>query len=510
MTKKFYAYAASLFAVIATVLVLNTGLPSSATSGRDCDNNAIIRCGATNINELQKDYTSGNDGTQKDIGAIYTHYGITKTDLEGTTSKPVSGKVMKNGDVYVGTKKVATNAMSVGRQQLGSASDNKAVTIGNTKLYERAPSVSFGSNSELPAIVFMKDNTFHKAVIASCGNPVTATPTPEPKPEPKPEPAATCKAITAQKISRNEYAFKGEATVENDATVKSYNFVLTDSNDKSVANTVTTSNLTATSNKITLEDGTYNVVLTVVTSVGERTSNECKTSVTVEAEPAPEPEPTPAPEPQPDVTIDKKVDAVEKKVVDINKEFTYQITVKNTGKTDLTYLELTDTPDAGITLVKASDSTITDDNTWNYTITSLKAGEEETFTITAKVTEYTEGDLVNTVCMSHKDISEKCDDATVTVTAPKDVRVCNPETQEIITVKESEADNYKPVDDAACQPQVKSDTTAQEPQEKAPETIASTGPAEVAGGVIGLSSLTAMGYYFQASRRRVFDAFLNK
>lgn len=44
-------------------------------------------------------------------------------------------------------------------------------------------------------------------------------------------------------------------------------------------------------------------------------------------------------------------------------------------------------------------------------------------------------------------------------------------------------------------------------KDEQPVVIASTGPAEVIGGVAGLGSLTAAGYYLRASRQRVFDAF---
>lgn len=80
---------------------------------------------------------------------------------------------------------------------------------------------------------------------------------------------------------------------------------------------------------------------------------------------------------------------------------------------------------------------------------------------------------------------------------PKKVKVCDPETKEIIEVNEDEAGNYKPVDDPACQDeQPKPDV----------EEIASTGPADMAIGAAGLGVLTGAGYYFRASRTRLLDA----
>lgn len=85
----------------------------------------------------------------------------------------------------------------------------------------------------------------------------------------------------------------------------------------------------------------------------------------------------------------------------------------------------------------------------------------------------------------------------VVVTPTKTV-VCNPANGQTITVEEKDATSYKPVGDVACQPKVESAKV---------ETIASTGPAEIFGGVAGLGSLTAAGYYLHASRQRVLNAF---
>lgn len=84
------------------------------------------------------------------------------------------------------------------------------------------------------------------------------------------------------------------------------------------------------------------------------------------------------------------------------------------------------------------------------------------------------------------------------VVVPTKVVVCNPANGQTITVEEKDAAAYKPVGDVACQPKVESAKV---------ETIASTGPAEVLGGVAGLGSLTAAGYYLRASRQRVINAF---
>lgn len=86
---------------------------------------------------------------------------------------------------------------------------------------------------------------------------------------------------------------------------------------------------------------------------------------------------------------------------------------------------------------------------------------------------------------------------------PENVKVCNPETGEIITVREDQADDYAPVDSPLCEEQ---------PEEKGetPTTIAKTGPAEFIGGTLGLGALTAAGYHYGISRRRLLEQLLNR
>ena len=62
----------------------------------------------------------------------------------------------------------------------------------------------------------------------------------------------------------------------------------------------------------------------------------------------------------------------------------------------------------------------------------------------------TSAGLVDTTAIVAKIFDKTKDDCTPP--APKMVKVCNPATGEIITVKESEASKYKPVGDKACQP----------------------------------------------------------
>ena len=127
----------------------------------------------------------------------------------------------------------------------------------------------------------------------------------------------------------------------------------------------------------------------------------------------------------PGVKIDK---SVAKSQVAVGENYNYTLKVTNTGEVDLTNVKVTDTPKTGsnIQLVDANGVGTITGNTWNYTIASLKVGESKSFTLTAKVTKYTEGSLVNTACVNAPEVNpnepdkqDDCDDATVTVPKPE-------------------------------------------------------------------------------------------
>lgn len=178
-------------AFVGMVMVMSFGpiLPVHAltiSSVRDCDSNAVIRCGALTSAELKKAY-----GRWASVGHIYSYFGISSSDISGIDKYVVAGRVYKNGEVRVGSKLdklVATNAVTAGREYIKGS---KTAYSKGTKFYTRAPKVSFRVNS-IAAFVVIKNGKFDFAILAACGNPVKATakvvakPVPPP-PEPEPE-----------------------------------------------------------------------------------------------------------------------------------------------------------------------------------------------------------------------------------------------------------------------------------------------------------------------------------
>ncbi len=183
------AIAAASLVVLAQPVAATTAI--NFTAPRDCDENAVIRCGAMNSAELTKGY-NGNASAQ----VIFNHFGISKDDMKTVAADAVAGSVAKDGTVYAGNKKVAQGAVTVGRHNMAGSTK---VTEGNVTFYTRTPSTSFRTD-RIDAFVVLKDNgTFDYAILSSCANPVKATnvvvPPKEEKPVEKPAPKPVEKPV---------------------------------------------------------------------------------------------------------------------------------------------------------------------------------------------------------------------------------------------------------------------------------------------------------------------------
>lgn len=191
-------------------------------SARDCDANAVIHCGARSFLEVRN--RSQNAGVMQIFGAFGISSQDIKDNFDNSAPDAVEGVVTNKNNVWIHRSSglcpsssptsqlerdnpnlclVATNAMTTGRQNMpGSTQDSS----GGVTFYRRPPSVSFQSAS-LPAFVVMNNGKFDFAIIASCGNPVTATPVAPPKqtkPQPAPQPtkpAAAPPAVPPQNVT---------------------------------------------------------------------------------------------------------------------------------------------------------------------------------------------------------------------------------------------------------------------------------------------------------------------
>lgn len=189
----------------------------------DCDNNAIIKCGAHSTAALVQAYNSSAY-----VQKVYAFYGISGADMANLPSTDVAGRVTKDGKVFVDgqSKAVATNALTGGRQNIAGSTK---VNFQGAVFFKRPPSVSFQQDS-LPAFVSMKNGKFQFAVIASCGNAVRAVPVVPPptavapakpvsKPQPKPQPAKPAPAPSQVQAQQQQQSVTQNVTQNQEVNV---------------------------------------------------------------------------------------------------------------------------------------------------------------------------------------------------------------------------------------------------------------------------------------------------
>lgn len=176
----------ALTAVLATASFAAATRTAEAAAGFDCDANAVEYCGAaanassttaSQANIINKYKTGDGKNTAASIQHIYNYFGISTAEVGSLGITGKLGTVTKAGDVVLNGKVVANNAITAGRQDI--AGSTKVVSAGTT-FFVRKPSVSFNSNSLSAYVVVDKDGVFQYAIIASCANPVKATPTVKP------------------------------------------------------------------------------------------------------------------------------------------------------------------------------------------------------------------------------------------------------------------------------------------------------------------------------------------
>ena len=275
---------------------------------------------------------------------------------------------------------------------------------------------------------------------------------------PKPKPAYSCDALTITKITRTKFEFNTNYTVNN-TEFTGVKYIVKDSDGKTVTDKTVNNGA-----KLTYENsnaGKYTVEATALTKDGNATSAKCKGSFEI------------AKEDKPGVSIQKTVNGQEKITIEANKDFTYEIVVRNTGNVDLKDVVVSDSAPNDVKFISTDKGTITD-NKLTYTIPTLKVGASETIKITAQATK-TGISQKNTACVDTPTIPgspDDCDDANIEVPPEEPVVPVTPETPE--------------------QP-----TTPTTPSE-----LPQTGPADIISAVLGVGSVTAALGYYIASRKQ--------
>lgn len=415
-TRKFGLIFTALALIVQSFAVFSPPEPANAASDRD-----FIKGGVSSVSDFLKHYDK-NDRNLKDM---MTYIGITRSEIVSSKKTTINSK---------------DDWLSWGRTSPFSASQGnvshtyKKASGGTGKMHSKPlklwDSTSYTKKNGSTYVVFMgtskKIGKF--AIMAICGNAATKKLPPVPQPPKPPSPTATCTNLEVIRVSDTQRRFKATAAVANGATISQYDFTIKNSSG-TVIRTIPYKSSTspATSGDVTLAPGQYSAEVVVTTSLGKKTSDSCKTSFTVD---------------KPGVSIVKTVNDREHLKVELNQEFTYKITVKNTGQTTLHNLEVSDTAPKKIVFISADKGTTTS-TSWKYTINSLAPGASQSFAIKAKATERAEPGatiIKNTACVETGDISgspDACDDATVEVPETQ-IKVCDLTTDKVVDIKKSD------------------------------------------------------------------------
>lgn len=465
MRNKLLAFMIALLGLSVVGIVHLSAQAAGIDRSRDCDKYAIVYCGTMSAAEVRDKYYD------KDHDKVFKSFGISKADVSGDIRK---GVVYRDGTVKVGGKTVATGAVMAARH-LGGSSISGSSTA-------KKLSVSHMSSAQEALVKFDANGEFEWAIMTPCGNPVVA------KPVKVKKPVYRCDSLSAVKLSRDEFEFTTDATARDGASISGYSYNFGDGTSRKAGKSTT---------HAYTKPGTYTVTAKVSVKVHDKTvtaPGTCVAKVTVVPENCPIPGKEQYPkdsdkcvEDKPGVAITKYVDGVKLKEVTVGKTFVYDVVVKNTGDVALKDVVVTDPAPAGVTLVSADRGTITA-NEWTYTIDSLAVGESQSFAITAKLPKYKAGDIVNQACVETPTVPggnpDDCDTATITTK----IKVCDLETNQIVTInsKDLDEDRYS-TDLSDC--------------EETPPELPETGPVDTILSVVGLGSLAGAGLAYYASRR---------
>lgn len=166
-------------AILASALLIGTWFvaPAISGSGRDCDGNAVIQCGALTTTELYqklRDGASGPNQSAAELRSLFGKFQIWTSEFGNLKN----GRVTKGNAVIVGDKIVGRDVLSMGRHYMPGSTQVAGI---NYPLYLRHPAVSFNATSLDAFVMLNSDGSLRYAVIKSCGNIVIPTQAPAPR-----------------------------------------------------------------------------------------------------------------------------------------------------------------------------------------------------------------------------------------------------------------------------------------------------------------------------------------
>jgi len=217
----------------------------------DCTPNSIIMCGAANPGDFAAKYNANEKG---DLAAIYARYGLQSSDLNKFVTSAKMGVAMKNGDIVVDGRVVATNGVSLGRDA-NSHYAQTVVNINGNNYYESRAQDVFLSDSIPVMVMFNDKGVMQFAAMTVCGNPTKGN---------NVVPNWSCNELhqTAVQGKANTYTYSTDASAGNGAAI---DHVVYDFGDGSatVTKTSATDQVTHTYTKA----GNFTAKVTVYVSV---------------------------------------------------------------------------------------------------------------------------------------------------------------------------------------------------------------------------------------------------
>ncbi len=261
----------ALALVVQSFAVFTPPESANAASG-----NSIIYGGVKDKSDLLGIYDRNRDSAgHTDLQQIYSYFGIARQDIANGTVTSFNSRDMN------------LSIQSVGRSTYSWQRDPHAVpgtdsTVYSSLLYKfDSTSWTIPHGSTYPALIGKRavDGQWF-AIMLGCGNPAYIN-----LPPPPPQPTATCSALTITPISRTRFTFTASASKNNGATISGYIYTVKDGNGTVI--TVKNQASNAVTNTLTYDfskDGKYNVLVTVRTSIGDKTAPSCQKSLTVSPE----------------------------------------------------------------------------------------------------------------------------------------------------------------------------------------------------------------------------------
>lgn len=262
---------AASVASLALVLQLTAGVfPLSGDTAQAAGNDNIVRNGVNSKAEMLAVYDRNSDGAgHNDIKAIYTHFGVTRQDIANSTMGSY-----KSNDFNGQLKTIGrTNWANTGRT---------AVKVNSTTTVYTGPFLNGDNNRPIVQKALIGKRAVDGkwfAITLDCGN-IVYVDMPQ-KPKPTPKPAAVCTSLSINSITRTSFKLNARAAKSDGATISAYRYVITKNGaevlDRNVATTGTSSSINYTAEAA----GDYVARVTVQTSVGAKTSDDCVKRFTV-------------------------------------------------------------------------------------------------------------------------------------------------------------------------------------------------------------------------------------